>query len=83
MRIVSLYYQWVEKISPFKDIPLLALRFVLAYSFWTTGMAKWSDIQSVAEWLGHYPRQQRRHFAERGRPAASPTFLRQLPKHPF
>ncbi|RLD40619.1 MAG: DoxX family protein [Bacteroidetes bacterium] len=40
-----------EKLSIMKDLPLLAMRLVLAYGFWKPGMMKWNDINSIASWF--------------------------------
>ncbi len=39
------------KLNKLRDLPLLAMRLVLAYGFWTTGMMKWSGIEGVASWF--------------------------------
>ena len=40
-----------EKLSIMKDIPLLAMRLVLAYGFWKPGMMKWNDIEAIGSWF--------------------------------
>ncbi|MBI5371985.1 MAG: DoxX family protein [Sphingobacteriales bacterium] len=35
-----------------KSIPLLLMRLVLAFGFFTPAKMKWSDIGSIAEWFG-------------------------------
>jgi putative oxidoreductase len=39
------------KLQKLRDLPLLAMRLVLAYGFWTTGMMKWKGIADVASWF--------------------------------
>ena len=40
-----------------KDIPLLAMRLVLAWGFWNPAMMKWKNIDGIADWFGQmgYP----------------------------
>jgi len=40
-----------DRLSKLRDLPLLFMRLVLAYGFWTTGMMKWSGIENVASWF--------------------------------
>ncbi len=49
--ITDTYYTCVNRIEKLKDIPLLAMRWVLAYGFYGPALAKWQDIHSVAEWF--------------------------------
>jgi putative oxidoreductase len=51
-KIISLYNNIIKKLKKFKSIPLLLIRLVLAYGFYTTASVKWSDIGSVADWFG-------------------------------
>ena len=39
------------RLQKLRDLPLLAMRLVLAYGFWTTGMMKWKGIADVATWF--------------------------------
>lgn len=39
------------RLQKLNDLPLLAIRLVLAYGFWTTGMMKWKGISDVASWF--------------------------------
>ncbi len=39
------------RLQKLRDLPLLAMRLVLAYGFWTTGMMKWQGINDVASWF--------------------------------
>src|SRR3989339_929235 len=46
-------YNFSEKLlNRFKNLPLLLFRLILAYGFYTTAVAKWSNIGNVAEWFG-------------------------------
>jgi len=40
-----------------KDIPLLAMRLVLAWGFWNPAIMKWKNIDGIADWFGQmgYP----------------------------
>ena len=40
-----------DRLSSIKDIPLLFIRIVLAYGFWNSGIMKWQNIDSIAEWF--------------------------------
>ncbi len=40
-----------EKLKKLKDLPLLAMRLILAYGFWTPAMMKWKDIHGIADWF--------------------------------
>ena len=46
-----------DKLSGLRDIPLLAMRLILAYGFWTPAMMKWKDIDAIAAWFAsmNYP----------------------------
>ena len=50
--IVQLYFTMVRLIKKLGDLPLLFMRLVLAYGFYTTATMKWSNINGVAEWFG-------------------------------
>ena len=45
------------RLSGLRDIPLLAMRLILAYGFWTPAMMKWKNIDGIAEWFAsmNYP----------------------------
>lgn len=51
MKYIQYYYQAVSNIEALKDLPLLAIRWVLAYGFYGPAMAKWKDIESIVEWF--------------------------------
>lgn len=53
MKRILKYYRLVTlKLENLKSIPLLIMRLILAYGFWTTGSMKWHYIENVAEWYG-------------------------------
>lgn len=45
------------KLEKLKDIPLLAIRFILAYGFITPATLKWRNIEGIARWFDkmNYP----------------------------
>ena len=49
--ILLLYKSAVEKSGNVRDVPLLLMRLVLAYGFYTTALMKWRNISGVAEWF--------------------------------
>lgn len=51
-KIVKLYSSAIEIIKRAKDLPLLFMRLVLAYGFYSTASMKWQNISRVAEWFG-------------------------------
>ncbi|PKL84315.1 MAG: DoxX family protein [Ignavibacteriae bacterium HGW-Ignavibacteriae-3] len=51
-KLVQKYNFVVELLTGLKDIPLLMMRLVLAYGFYTTAAVKWSNIEGVSEWFG-------------------------------
>jgi putative oxidoreductase len=40
-----------KKLKSLKDLPLLAMRLILAYGFWNPAMMKWGNIDGIAEWF--------------------------------
>lgn len=50
-RMIGLCDTLSDRLSSLKDIPLLAIRVVLAYGFWTPGIMKWQNIDGIAEWF--------------------------------
>ncbi len=40
-----------DRLSTLKDIPLLIMRLILAYGFWSPGIMKWQNIDSISEWF--------------------------------
>lgn len=51
-KIVKIYTSAVGGIEKSKDLPLLLMRLVLAYGFYSTALMKWRNISNVAEWFG-------------------------------
>lgn len=47
----KIYQNFIKKISKLRDLPLLFIRLVLAYGFFTPAKMKWGDIQSIADWF--------------------------------
>lgn len=45
------YQNFVKKINRLRDLPLLFIRLVLAYGFYSPAKTKWSDINSIAGWF--------------------------------
>lgn len=50
--IIKIYLSAVQLLKKLKDFPLLFMRLVLAYGFYTTASMKWQNINGVAEWFG-------------------------------
>ena len=50
---MKLYHQYVNFLSKLGDIPLLALRLLLAYAFIGPAMMKWGDMESTIAWFGN------------------------------
>jgi len=40
-----------DKVKMLADLPLVAMRIVLAYGFWGPGMMKWNDINAIGQWF--------------------------------
>lgn len=51
-KLVQKHNSGAKLLTGLKDIPLLLMRLVLAYGFYTAAAAKWSNIEAVAEWFG-------------------------------
>ena len=51
-KIIQLYFTAIRLIKKLGDLPLLFMRLVLSYGFYTTATMKWSNIGGVAEWFG-------------------------------
>ena len=45
------YFNTLEKLSTLKDIPLITIRLVLAFGFFTPAMAKIEDVNAIASWF--------------------------------
>lgn len=50
MNVLKSYVNFVSKLG---DIPLLALRLLLAYAFFGPAMMKWGDMESTIMWFGN------------------------------
>lgn len=50
--ILWIYRFAVEYVRKFDVLPLLFIRLVLAYGFFTPAIMKWKDIQAIGDWLG-------------------------------
>jgi len=47
------YYElFLRIVSKLKDIPLLAMRLILADSFWKAGVMKWDNMDGTIWWFG-------------------------------
>lgn len=57
MSILSSYARTAASLEKARSVPLLLLRLILAYGFYTPAKMKWSDINSIAQWFGsmHFP----------------------------
>lgn len=49
--ILKRYRQIAEFLSKIESLPLLFMRLVLVYGFWTTGMSKWNYMDNVVDWF--------------------------------
>jgi putative oxidoreductase len=52
------YYQnFVNAVRSLNDLPLLFMRLILAYGFFTPAKNKWNDIGAIADWFSsmNYP----------------------------
>jgi len=45
------YTQFIKKLAVLRDIPLLAMRLVLAYGFYAPAKMKWKNIDGIVEWF--------------------------------
>lgn len=45
------YFKLVRQLSNLNDLPLLMIRFTLAYGFYTPAMTKLSDVGAIARWF--------------------------------
>lgn len=51
MKVITLYQQAADKLSSLRDLPLLALRLILAVGFFGPAMMKLNDIGAIAGWF--------------------------------
>ena len=50
---MKMYRQYVNFLSKLGDIPLLALRLLLAYAFFGPAIMKWGDMEATIAWFGN------------------------------
>ncbi len=50
--IKSKYNCFASKVSSLRSLPLLFMRLILAYGFYSPAMMKWADINAIGEWFG-------------------------------
>eukprot|EP01133_Synstelium_polycarpum_P002867 gene2867-3293_t len=52
MKIISTYTRLQVLLKKIEFLPLLLIRFILAYGFYSPAKMKWSDINAIGEWFG-------------------------------
>jgi putative oxidoreductase len=52
MKIISTYTRLQALLKKIEFVPLLLIRFILAYGFYSPAKMKWSDINAIGEWFG-------------------------------
>lgn len=50
---MKLYNKYIKALNNLGDIPLLALRLLLAYAFLGPALMKWGDMESTIAWFGN------------------------------
>ncbi len=45
------YIKLIQNLNLFRDIPLLVIRLLLAYGFYSPAKMKWKDINGIGEWF--------------------------------
>ena len=50
---MKIYGQYVNFVNKLGDIPLFALRLLLAYAFFGPAIMKWSDMEATIAWFGN------------------------------
>ncbi len=50
-KLLNAYENIESKLKSLSDIPLLLMRFVLAYGFWGPAMMKWKNMESIIDWF--------------------------------
>lgn len=50
-KIIQMYQNQTNSIKKAESLPLLAMRFVLAYGFWNPALMKWKDIHAIGSWF--------------------------------
>ncbi len=51
--ILSVYKKFIVLSNQLRDIPLLAMRLILAYGFYHPAMEKWSNMEATIAWFGN------------------------------
>lgn len=49
--ITTLYKETADQLNMLQEIPLLLIRFLLAYCFYVPATSKWQDIGATASWF--------------------------------
>ncbi|OIP00346.1 MAG: DoxX family protein [Bacteroidetes bacterium CG2_30_33_31] len=49
--MIDIFKAFNSKLNILSDLPLLAMRLILAYGFWGPGMMKWKDINAIGAWF--------------------------------
>ncbi|PYF77447.1 HvfX family Cu-binding RiPP maturation protein [Pedobacter nutrimenti] len=52
MKIISTYTRLQALLKKIEFLPLLLIRFILAYGFYNPAKMKWNDINAIGEWFG-------------------------------
>lgn len=47
----TIYFKITQKLSGLNDIPLLLIRLILAYGFYSPAMMKIKDVNAIVEWF--------------------------------
>jgi putative oxidoreductase len=50
-KIMTIHRSFTNKMEMAKDLPLLAIRIVLAYGFWGPATMKWNNIDGIIQWF--------------------------------
>ena len=50
-KIIKIHNSFSKKMEMAKDLPLLAIRLVLAYGFWGPATMKWNNIDGIIQWF--------------------------------
>jgi putative oxidoreductase len=50
-KITTLYFKIVDNLTKLTDLPLLFIRLILAYGFYTPAMMKIKNVGAIAEWF--------------------------------
>ncbi len=57
MKLKTAYFTFTDQLTKINDLPLLAMRLVLAYGFYIPVRNKWEDIHAIGDWFAamNYP----------------------------